>query len=128
MKSKRPVNLELSTVSFPITAIISITHRVSGIILFFVVAIALWVLQLSLSSEQGFNRVVSFFQIGWIKLMVWLMLTALIYHTIAGFRHLIMDMGIGESLEGGKLGAKIVIGLAIIFSLDVAYWLEIWIW
>ncbi|MCH1448834.1 MAG: succinate dehydrogenase, cytochrome b556 subunit, partial [Litoricolaceae bacterium] len=35
MSRERPVNLDLTTFSFPITAIASILHRVSGVILFF---------------------------------------------------------------------------------------------
>lgn len=128
MTTERPINLDISTIHLPITALASITHRVSGIILLFVTAIALWGLKVSLTSEQGFNQVVDFLAQGWVKTLVWLMLTALFYHLIAGVRHLIMDMGIGESLEGGRRGAKIVIALAILVSLNIAYWLEIWVW
>ncbi len=128
MKSQRPVNLDISTIHLPVTAIASITHRVSGVILLFVVAIAMWGLQLSLSSQEGFNQVMECLAQGWVKVLVWLMLTALFYHLVAGIRHLIMDMGIGETLEGGRRGAQIVFVLAILISLYMAFWLEIWVW
>ena len=35
MSSERPVNLDLTTFRFPVTAIASILHRVCGVILFF---------------------------------------------------------------------------------------------
>jgi succinate dehydrogenase / fumarate reductase, cytochrome b subunit len=39
-------------------------------------------------------------------------------------RHLMMDMGIGESLEGGKLGSKIVIAVSVV----VIVLAGVWIW
>ena len=54
MSRERPVNLDLTTFSFPITAIASILHRVSGVILFFGSFILLALLGLSLENEAGF--------------------------------------------------------------------------
>jgi len=51
-------------------------------------------------------------------------LSALLYHLVAGVRHLIMDMGIGETLEGGKLGSQIVIAVSAV----VIVLLGVWIW
>ena len=56
--------------------------------------------------------------------MIWGLLSALLYHLVAGVRHLIMDMGIGETLEGGKLGSKIV----LVVSAIVIVLLGVWIW
>ena len=41
---------------------------------------------------------------------------------MAGVRHLIMDMGIGETLEGGKLGSKIVIVISVVLIVLVGVW------
>lgn len=40
------------------------------------------------------------------KLVIWGLLSALLYHLVAGVRHLVMDAGVGETLEGGKRGSK----------------------
>ncbi|MDU1086022.1 MAG: succinate dehydrogenase, cytochrome b556 subunit [Leclercia adecarboxylata] len=50
VKKQRPVNLDLKTIRFPVTAIASILHRVSGVITFVAVGILLWLLGTSLSS------------------------------------------------------------------------------
>ncbi len=71
----------------------------------------------SLESEQGFNKVAEFFTSVPAKLVLWASLAALIYHLIAGVRHLIMDLGVGESLEGGRRGAVIVLVLSIVLIL-----------
>ena len=44
--------------------------------------------------------------------MVWICLAALLYHLVAGFKHLLLDFGVGESVEGGATGARIVIAVA----------------
>ena len=56
MDNKRPVNLDIGTIKLPITSYVSILHRVSGVILFFAVAIFLWMLESSLASEASFNQ------------------------------------------------------------------------
>ncbi len=122
MNKNRPVNLDISTFSLPITAYVSILHRVSGVILFGVVALLLWALGTSLSSESGFESVKEVFSSPIVKLIMWASLAALAYHLVAGVRHLFMDAGIGETLEGGKAGAKVVIALAIVLILLAGVW------
>ncbi|WP_166251231.1 succinate dehydrogenase, cytochrome b556 subunit [Marinobacter salicampi] len=124
MNSKRPVNLDLGKFHFPLPAITSIIHRVSGVIIFFGVAFLLYGLDLSLSGEQGFNRVSELMDSFLAKFIVWGILAGLLYHLVAGIRHLLMDMGIGETLEGGRLGAKLTIGISIVLIVL----LGVWIW
>ena len=57
MNSKRPVNLDLSTIHFPLPALTSITHRVTGVILFVGLIFGFWALDASLSSPAGFDAV-----------------------------------------------------------------------
>lgn len=124
MNNNRPVNLDLSTVKFPITAIVSITHRVSGVALLAGVIVLLWMLDTSLSSEAGFNEIKSIFTAPLAKLILWVVLAALAYHCVAGVRHLIMDLGVGETLEGGKQGAVI----AIVCSVILIVLAGLWVW
>ncbi|WP_312480588.1 succinate dehydrogenase, cytochrome b556 subunit [Stutzerimonas nitrititolerans] len=123
MKSQRPVNLDLRTIKLPITAYTSIFHRVSGVILFVGVAIMLLALDASLSSEEGFAEVKAYLSSPLAKLIVWALLSALLYHLVAGIRHLIMDAGHGETLEGGKLGSKIVIAVSVVLILLAGVWI-----
>ncbi|MBT1120868.1 succinate dehydrogenase, cytochrome b556 subunit [Stutzerimonas nitrititolerans] len=123
VKSQRPVNLDLRTIKLPITAYTSIIHRVSGVILFVGVAIMLLALDASLSSEEGFAEVKAYLSSPLVKLIVWGLLSALLYHLVAGIRHLIMDTGHGETLEGGKLGSKIVIAVSVVLILLAGVWI-----
>ncbi|MCV6626144.1 MAG: succinate dehydrogenase, cytochrome b556 subunit [Cellvibrionaceae bacterium] len=124
MKNNRPVNLDISTIKLPITAYVSILHRASGVALFAGVAILLWMLDKSLTSAAGFAELQETMSQPLVKLIVWLTLAGLVYHMIAGIRHLIMDTGIGEDLESGQKGAKIAIG-AIAVAIILA---GVWVW
>jgi succinate dehydrogenase / fumarate reductase cytochrome b subunit len=123
VNSQRPVNLDLRTIKLPITAVTSFLHRVSGIILFLGLAIMLYALGKSLGSEEGFGEVKTCLTSPLAKFVGWGLLSALLYHMVAGIRHLIMDMGIGESLEGGKLGSKIVLAVSVVLIVLAGVWI-----
>ena len=123
MKSQRPVNLDLRTIKLPITAYTSILHRISGVILFVGLAVLLYALDKSLASEEGFEQVKACMTSPLAKLVIWGLLSALLYHLVAGVRHLIMDMGIGETLEGGKLGSQIVIVISVVMIVLAGVWI-----
>lgn len=122
MNDKRPVNLDLTTISFPITAIVSITHRITGVALYAGIAVLLWMLHGSLESEESFAALKDVLAHPLSRIVVWATLAVLAYHLVAGVRHLIMDLGWGESLQGGRLGAQIVIVLAVILIIVAGVW------
>jgi len=122
VNSKRPVNLDLRTIQLPITAYTSILHRISGVILFVGIAVLLFALDRSLASEDSFEQVKACLTHPLVKLVIWGLLSALLYHLVAGIRHLIMDAGIGETLEGGKRGSKIVIAVAVVLIVLAGVW------
>jgi len=81
-------------------------------------------LNASLESAESFAELKATFDNGLVKLITWLILSALGYHLVAGIKHLVMDAGIGESLEGGKVGAIItLVGGAIVIALA-----GVWVW
>lgn len=125
VNSQRPVNLDLRTIKLPITAYASILHRITGVILFVSLVIALFLLDESLSGPEGFATVKAWMSNFFVKFIVWGMLSALIYHFVAGVRHLIMDLGIGETLEKGRLGAKIVLIVSVVLIILAGVWI-IW--
>ena len=125
MNKKRPVNLDFGTIQLPITSYVSILQRVSGVVLFAAIAVFLWILDASLSSEESFNAVKECVGGTFCQLIIWASLAALAYHIVAGVRHLFMDFGIGETLEGGQLGAKIVFVVAAILIVLAGVW--VWV-
>lgn len=107
----------------PITAWASISHRASGVFLFAGMAVLLWALDASLSGPEGFASVTECLASPVAKLVLWAVLAGLIYHSLAGIKHLVMDFGIGETMEGGVLGAKIVIALSVILIIAAGVWI-----
>jgi len=80
-------------------------------------------LDTSLSSPEGFEDVRAHLSSPLAKLVSWALLSALLYHLVAGVRHLIMDTGHGETLEGGKLGSKIVIAVSAVLIVLAGVWI-----
>ncbi len=124
MTDKRPVNLNLFKIHFPIPAIISILHRVSGVLLFIFVPFLLWGFHLSLHSQAGYDALMKCADYFITRFFLWAFLSALVYHLLAGCRHLLMDMHIGESLAGGRCGALIV----AIISIALIVLMGVWLW
>ena len=113
-KDSRPVNLDISTIKLPITAWASISHRVTGVLLFISSLLMVWALDMSLSSQESFDALVALLNSAAVKAVLWVLLVVFSYHVLAGIRHLIMDMGVGEDFKGGALGARILFGAATI--------------
>ncbi|HVY53845.1 MAG TPA: succinate dehydrogenase, cytochrome b556 subunit [Gammaproteobacteria bacterium] len=123
MNKKRPKNLNLFTIKFPIPAIVSILHRVSGVFLFLLMPLLLWALSMSLASETDFNNLKEFLSTPFSKLVIWAFLAALSYHLVAGIRHLLMDIHIGEELKTGRLMAKVTLGVSAVLIVMLGVWL-----
>ena len=104
MSSERPVNLDLTTFRFPITAIASILHRVSGVILFFGSFILMALLGMSLENEAGFADALALLENGFVAFIVF------------------MDMGYGETLESGPVFAKVSMALAVVLIVLAGVW------
>lgn len=121
--NKRPVNLALTTLKFPPMAIVSILHRLSGLLLACLIPAVLFVLYMSLRSEESFMLVRGYLVHPVSKLLIWGCLSALIYHLFAGMRHMVMDFGVGESVGSAKFSAWLVIALAVIVCLAMGVWL-----
>ena len=124
-QNSRPINVgigDLLSFRWPITALSSITHRVAGVVLFIGVAFMLYALDLSLSSEQGFISLKEMMISPLGKVITWGLLSALGYHFVAGIKHLLMDMGVGETLEGAQFAAKTTLFFSAILIALAAVW------
>lgn len=119
----RPVNLDLTTIRFPLTAIVSILHRMSGVLVFLFIPVLLWMLGKSTFSEEGFLALQACFSSPVSKFIAWVVVSGLVYHFVAGVRHLVMDMGFGEEKHSGLIGAKVVLIISAILAIVVGVWI-----
>jgi succinate dehydrogenase / fumarate reductase cytochrome b subunit len=123
VKDDRPIYLNLFQYKWPLVAIASILHRISGVGVFFGIGVLLFLLQASLESQSSFDLVRSSFQSPGLKILTWLIVSGLIYHFVAGVKHLIMDWGFGEDLRSAHLASQATIAVATISSLLAGVWL-----
>ncbi|MDN6179774.1 MAG: succinate dehydrogenase, cytochrome b556 subunit [Halomonas subglaciescola] len=124
MNSKRPVNLNLSTIHFPLPAITSIVHRITGVILFVGLVFAFWALGKSLSSPAGFDAVSHALASNFLaKLIAWGLLSALAFHFVAGVKHFFMDADVGLDHQRGTQNAQITVILSVVLIVLAGVWI-----
>ena len=119
----RPVYIDLRKINLPVSALISITHRLSGMYVFFItLPVMLVLIYFSTESEDSFNDLSLFLKdYKFILGLIVLSFCILWYHILSGVRHLIMDAHIGESLIASKYSAIFTISLWIITTCFV-FW------
>lgn len=121
---QRPINLDLTTVSFPITAIASILHRVCAVISWFGMGYLLILLGHAISSEEEFKSIGEAFQSYFLlQFFNWGFLTAFGYYCMGTVKHIIQDFGFFEDFAGGKMISWAAILLGVFFSLLAGVWL-----
>jgi len=90
---------DLPAYRWPLAAIVSGMHRISGVVMFALMPFVIWMFDTSVSSEISFARFRAAFNVGlgvvpgWlVKLVALALIWAYLHHLIAGLRHLWMDM------------------------------------
>lgn len=122
MQHLRPKNLNLFTIRFPLPAIVSILHRVSGVFLFLLIPLVLWALQCSLTLD-GFEAMQRTLSNPLYRFLLWAILAPFLYHLVAGIRHLLSDLHIGDTLKAGRVSAVLVFVISAILIVLAGIWL-----
>lgn len=104
-RSPRPVFLNPLQIQMPVGALTSIGHRVTGLLLVMAVPVSVYLLDLSLRSEQAFLQVSALFENIAVKAVAAILLWALSHHLLAGIRHLLSDFNLGSPLRAARRSA-----------------------
>lgn len=120
----RPKNLNLWTIRLPINAVVSILHRMSGMLLFLMLPFLLYAMYLSLKNEDSFNHLVLMMQHWFLKVVLIGFSWAFFHHFYAGLRHLGQDVHWMTSLQKARLSSRLVLCLVTLSVVIFAY--EIW--
>ncbi|HED34935.1 MAG TPA: succinate dehydrogenase, cytochrome b556 subunit [Gammaproteobacteria bacterium] len=91
----RPFFLNLLKIKLPVTGYISILHRISGLLLFLSIPLAVYLFDLSLQSASGFNQAAEILSLPLLQLVSLILLWSVVHHLIAGIRFLLTDFDIG---------------------------------
>ncbi len=104
----RPVTLPLLSLRLPLAGWVSFLHRVSGVLLFFSLPLALYALDRSLRGPEAFDAMLQQMAQPAARILLLLVVWALAHHLFAGIRHLLMDLHFGVSLAAARRSALIV--------------------
>jgi succinate dehydrogenase / fumarate reductase cytochrome b subunit len=117
----RPVFLNLAEIRQPLPAKVSILHRASGALLFFVgIPAILWGVGASLSSPDSFAAFRSVAASPLAKLVMLALAWAYLHHLLAGIRHLLLDARIGAELQQARQSAAAVLAVSLFLTVLVA--------
>ena len=99
---------------------VSILHRVSGLLMFILMPLIIWLFDNSITSEISFAKFSAAFNVGigfvpgwFMKLVALALIWAYLHHFIAGVRHLYMDVCHAVSKEFGKSSAVVTLALSV---------------
>lgn len=121
---RRPKYLNLFKIREPLPAIVSILHRISGVLLFLPgIPLLLYGLQMMLESPESFGRLQSILVHPLSKLFLLLATWFFLHHLCAGIRHLGLDLHYGLQLQHARLSSKLVLIFGAILTVLVGIWL-----
>jgi succinate dehydrogenase / fumarate reductase cytochrome b subunit len=132
-KPQRPVfrNIHVSQIvkyRLPPAGIVSIGHRISGVMMFLLLPFVVWLFDVSLTSEVSYGRFTSAYSAGlwifpaWIvKLATLGLIWAYLHHFIAGLRHLWMDATHAVTKEFGQVSALVTLGASLLLTLVLGF-------
>ena len=119
--SKNPLSPHLQIYRWHISSLLSITHRISGVINFLaLILIFLWLIVLSLgeSNYETFLLIVNSFLGKFILIgFTW----SMSFHVLSGIRHLAWDLGYGFEIKTANISGVIVIIFSLVFT--IIFWL-----
>jgi len=103
----------LLTYRLPVAGLVSIMHRISGALLFLALPFLLWMFDLSLTSEDTFERLRALGSHSLVKLILLVLIWALFHHLVAGIRYLLLDLHIGLDLKASRASAIAVYAVSL---------------
>lgn len=120
--NQRPVYIDLRKIKLPMSAFSSITHRLSGMYIFFIsLPLFIYLLFVSTKNKTSFDLIYTSLQsISVFSVFVFISFSILWYHILTGVRHLVMDFfHIGESLKGAYYSSIFVLVLWVITTIGL---------
>lgn len=120
--NKRPVFLDLTRIRMPVPAIVSILHRLTGLLLILIIPFLLSLLDTSLSGPEGYARAMNLSP--WALLIGLFVIWGLFHHLFSGLRFLLIDLDIGVGREAARSSALGVLVAGVVATVVL---LVIWL-
>jgi succinate dehydrogenase / fumarate reductase, cytochrome b subunit len=124
LKKKRPLWYNLSPVNLPAPGLVSILHRISGTLMFVLLAWVLYLFDASLQSAERFEALKATLAHPLAKIVLLGLLWSYMHHLCAGVRFLFLDIEKGVDLPAARTTSMAVIGVSLVLTiLFAARWL-----
>lgn len=122
MQESRPVFLEPWRIKLPLSGVVSILHRISGVLMALSIPAAAALFHQALSGQEGFDATVSLLDFWLVKLLLLALIWSLLHHFLVGIRHLFLDIGVGLDRSTARKTAWVaLIGALILLPLLIAF-------
>ena len=112
----------------PLAGIVSILHRVSGVLMFLLLPFVIWIFDRSVTSEVSYEQFAALFSAGagpmpgWFyKLVALALIWAYLHHLIAGLRHLWMDATHAVTKQFGRSSAVVTLVLSLLITAALGF-------
>jgi len=119
----RPLSPHLEVYKLPLTGLISITHRMTGVVLAMGLLFFVYSFMAIATSSSSYLSLQAFLNQGLVQVMVWLFIYALFFHFCHGIRHLIWDVGKSYDKQQMDNNAYIELGCSLALTLIAALFL-----
>jgi succinate dehydrogenase / fumarate reductase cytochrome b subunit len=117
MTTERPVFLDLRRIKLPISAVVSILHRVSGVLMVLSTPLLTALFAQALSSPGGFTATARLLGHPAVGPVLLVLLWALLHHLLAGLRYLLIDLGLGVDLPVARASAWTAVSAALVVAI-----------
>ncbi len=108
-KNKRPVYLNLFQIRLPVAGVVSILHRITGVVMVISLPLSLYALQQSLASADEYATVTGYLSLPGVRVLLMVLAVALALHFLAGVRHLLLDIDVGITRRVARWSAWAVL-------------------
>ncbi len=117
--NKRPVFLDLARIHLPVTAVLSIGHRITGVLMILLIPLLAFLFDRSLTGEEGYDFVVSLLQGNAFRALLLIVIWLFMHHFLSGLRYLLIDLDIGVDVQSARFTAWLVLAGGVL-SLIIA--------
>ena len=120
MQPQRPKYLNLIQIRLPIPGIVSIAHRISGVLMFAAIPFFAYLLHIAVQGEAGFQQARALLDHIVVKAALLALLWSLAHHLFAGVRYLLIDIDVGVAKPAARASAVAVMALGLAAALGGA--------
>jgi succinate dehydrogenase / fumarate reductase, cytochrome b subunit len=125
LRKRRPLWYNLSLFNLPLPGVVSILHRISGALLFFVLLWLLYLLDTSLASAERFEDAKRIVAHPFAKLVLFVILWSFLHHLCAGIRYLFLDIHKGIDLQTTRATSAAVLAVSLVLT-AILGWVLLW--